>query len=1562
MPALPRGRLLFVSLGLSMVAVLCYGTLLADEGQIAGPGSIAAWTAISVSKTQIPPFLRKRLEKFDLRKDRERSLIEGHSTPEEFNISDSRLCCRFIPFTRIASLGLALLTCATNGAFAFGSAPYSSDQVDSDGRRILSESVRLLFPAPPGTTDSNVVRTSLTAEESAAAMPISVALKMRDFAGLQARIAAGERISWQEMEARYRPLKSDYEKVAQWLATQGFEMTLEDSTHTNLFARASVARVSQAFSVQMARVAVPQGEFTSAVTEPRLPAAIAQQILSVNGLQPQLRIRHTSVPLRASSIGPDDLAGGFAFVTPKNVASAYNFPGTVDGTGQTIAIVNALAAPASDLTAFWSEEGSAQKASNVTAVSVDGTSDPVGGLQEADLDCEWAGALAPGAKIRQYVSYDVFPGFVAILNDLPAYPSISVVSVSYGGSEAFESSGYILSLSQTFAQLTAAGVSIFAASGDGGSNPDAASNLYSVSAPASPSYPASDPNVTGVGGTNLDFDASWNLVGEISWDELATGRAATGGGISTLFPRPRWQQGGPVLAQQTMRCSPDVAAISKSLAPPGGILQADGTTATGELSSLIVLDGANFKTGGTSLSTPIWAAIAALINQARSTAGQGKIGLLGPAIFPLAGTGAFTDITSGTNGSYNSGPGYDLCTGLGSPNVTNLIAALTSVTPPSTFFSPSTPTVGASVQAPASVVEGGSTVTMSVSGIDSNFGPVTYQWTLNGKDIIGATSATYSIASARGNDRGTYAVQISNDFGSTTASMGTLAVTAPSASIAVGAPSAVVPGSSITMSVSVVSSGGPLSYQWSFDGVEIPGADQPSLTISNIAAANVGDYSVDVTDSNGLTVADLGVLTLNGPNYLTPYSFSSMAEPADVSTRLGSYTGTLAIDSAGNIYLSSGHSTIVKVTPGGIETTLAGIFGVAGNTDGIGTAATFGDIQAGLAVDQDGTVYVSDSSNNTIRSITTSGVVSTLAGKGGADGSADGTGAGAQFAFPEGIAVDRNGTLYVADTDNCAIRVVRPGGIVTTLAGIPGLSFGNADGTGAEAQFALPQAIAVDENGNVFVADTSNQTIRRITPDGHVTTLAGNSMRTGSIGSGVTGSTDGTGSAALFNNPQGIAVDPGDNVYVADTGNNTIRKIAPSGVVTTLAGVPGMTGTSDGTGSAALFNAPSGIAVNANGVLYVQSVSIRIGVLAANAPPAVLVQPVAQTVAIGSTVTFGVSSNGPATYQWYLNGAAVAGAVYSTLVIPGATAADTGNYTCTLTNSQGSVATVPATLNVVSTSNPGHLVNLSTRASVGTGGNILIAGFAVGGSGVVGTEPLLVRASGPALVPFGVPGTLADPSLSLFNSASTVLASNSGWAGDATITSEAAAVGAFPWTTTTSQDSALATSQGVGSYTAQVSGQSNDTGVALAEVYDATPAASFTATSPRLVNLSARVMVGSEGNILIAGFAIGGDTGMTVLIRASGPALVSFGVPGTLPDPSLSLYNSAAVVLASNTAWAGDGTISATASRVGAFNWTSTASNDSALLVTLPPGSYTAQVKGSSGDKGVALVEVYAVP
>ena len=699
-------------------------------------------------------------------------------------------------------------------------------------------------------------------------------------------------------------------------------------------------------------------------------------------------------------------------------------------------------------------------------------------------------------------------------------------------------------------------------------------------------------------------------------------------------------------------------------------------------------------------------------------------------------------------------------------------------------------------------------------------------------------------------------------------------------------------------------------------------------------------------------------------DYATPYTFTTFAGTAGVT---GSADGTgaaarfnfpecVVVDSSGNLYVAdTGNSTIRKVTPSGVVTTLAGTAGITGSADGTGAAARF-YYPAGVAVDGTGNLYVADSGNNTIRKVTPSGVVTTLAGTAGVTGSADGTGAAAQFNDPVDLAVDGSGNVYVSDWSNYLIRKITPAGVVTTFVGALFNPY-YQDGTGAAARFLDPAGLAFDGSDRLYFADEGDDTIRIITLAGVVTTLAGTVPYP--VGVANPGSADGTGEAAGFNTPCGVAVDGSGNVYVADTGNDTIRKVTQAGVVKTLGGTPGVSGSTNGTGAAALFFEPYAVAVDGSGNVYVADSSnsaIRKGTFSGAAQ--VETQPADQFVAAGGSATFSVVATGSSTlsYQWKFNGSAILGATGSSYTVTNVQSSNAGPYTVTVTDADGSVTSNAAILYVNSGSSGARLVNISTRAQVGTAGNILIPGFAVGGSG---SETLLIRADGPALAQFGVAGVLAQPSLTVL-SGQTVVASNTGWGTNpnpSQIASVAAQVGAFPLVSG-SADCALIVSLPSGSYTVQVSGVGNTTGVALAEVYE------VSSSGTRLSNISTRAQVGTGANILIPGFVIAGNGYEQLLVRGDGPSLTQFGVTGVLAQPSLSVLNSAGTVVASNTGW-GTGSdpsqIASIASEVGAFSLTS-GSADCAQVVNLAAGAYTIQISGLNNSTGVALAEVYEVP
>ena len=323
------------------------------------------------------------------------------------------------------------------------------------------------------------------------------------------------------------------------------------------------------------------------------------------------------------------------------------------------------------------------------------------------------------------------------------------------------------------------------------------------------------------------------------------------------------------------------------------------------------------------------------------------------------------------------------------------------------------------------------------------------------------------------------------------------------------------------------------------------------------------------------------------------------ASPAEVTTVAGSaekgyrdgrasiarfdLPSGLAVDRAGNVYVADAFNYRVrKITPNGQVRTVAGS-GTAGFADGPASVAQFSTV-VGLAIRTTGELYVADPEANRIRKVDSRGSVTTVAGS-GTEGYLDGPGTSARFSGPSGIAVDVAGNLYVADNYNHRIRKVNPDGIVSTFAGAgvtvlgdgTGIS-GSGDGPGATAQFRNPTSLAVDRTGNVFVADYNNSLIRKITPAGTVSTVAG---------TGDFGFVDGPGKNAQFSKPVDVDVDAIGNVYVADSSNYRIRMISPDGFVTTIAG-SGTPGYADGPGTNARFGVITSLALDPTGrILYV---------------------------------------------------------------------------------------------------------------------------------------------------------------------------------------------------------------------------------------------------------------------------------------------------------------------------------------------------------------------------------------
>jgi hypothetical protein len=393
------------------------------------------------------------------------------------------------------------------------------------------------------------------------------------------------------------------------------------------------------------------------------------------------------------------------------------------------------------------------------------------------------------------------------------------------------------------------------------------------------------------------------------------------------------------------------------------------------------------------------------------------------------------------------------------------------------------------------------------------------------------------------------------------------------------------------------------------------------------------------------------------------------------------------------------------------------------------------------------------------------------------------------------------------------------------------------------------------------------------------------------------------------------------------------------------------TGVISGTPTAAGISAVAISGVNAFGAGSAATLTITISATAdVGTAPTITTQPADQVVAAGASASFTVVATGPAplSYQWRRNGTPIGGATNATFTLASVQSSDLGNYDVVVTNSKGSITSATARLALPVS----RLTSVAVRSVAGTGDQTLIVGFAINSSAA---KQMLIRGVGPALTQYGVSGVLADPQLKLFNSASVQIGQNDDWAGDAALSAVFTRTGAFALPAT-SKDAALLTSLTGGAYSAYVTAAAG-TGVALLEAYDAdtgTPAS-------RVVSLSARSMVGQGDNILIVGFAISGTENKTLLIRGVGPTLTQYGVSGVLADPQLKLFNSAGVQIGQNDDWGGGAALANAFTATYAFALPA-ASKDAALLVTLAPGVYTAQVSGVGNTTGIALIEVYEVP
>jgi sugar lactone lactonase YvrE len=680
-------------------------------------------------------------------------------------------------------------------------------------------------------------------------------------------------------------------------------------------------------------------------------------------------------------------------------------------------------------------------------------------------------------------------------------------------------------------------------------------------------------------------------------------------------------------------------------------------------------------------------------------------------------------------------------------------------------------------------------------------------------------------------------------------------------------------------------------------------------TAGNLFVADRGNHTIRRVTPDGVVTTVAGLAPLAGSR-----------DGSGMAARFNAPYG-LAVDNAGNIYVTDTFNTLVRrIDASGVVTTFAGVLASNGSVDGSGDIARFNE-PYGVAVDEAGAIFVADRFNHTVRRISTTGVVTTVAGSAGEPGSADGIASAARFSNPMGLTIDRMGNLYIADSGNGTIRKLT-NGVVTTIAGTAGMA-GNQDGVGGAARFFQPQAIALDGAGNLYIADTLNTSrfrtsaIRKLAPTGIVTTLAQAPLGTGAVTPTETG----------FNSATGIAIDAAGTIYFVDMLAMVIRRLNADGTTTTFAGMPGRAGSSDGSGADARFNVPFSLAIDLTGNLIVAdwnnhtlrriTPTGRVTTLAG--APGIF----GGRDGVGSTARV----SGP-------RGVAVdrTGAIY---------VADTFNNTIRkLTPAAATVAV-------------GRLINLSARGTLQPGGS-LTAGFVMKGAGA---KHLMIRGIGPTLRQFGVGDAMNDPKLDLIHAGTVSVASNDDWLGLPVTARLADEVGAFPLTSEF-KDAALQGAWPVspGGYSSRVSGPDDTaSGTVLAEIYDADP---LTAEAS-LVNLSALGFAGTGESFLVVGFVIGGSLPKRILIRAVGPGLGPFGVARTLLDPRIEVHKPGmSTVVAANDNWSGTPELDAGFTEAGAFKL-EVNSRDAALIGTFVPGAYTVIASGVDGTTGNVLIEVY---
>jgi hypothetical protein len=660
-----------------------------------------------------------------------------------------------------------------------------------------------------------------------------------------------------EFTARFGPTEADYESLVQFAVTNGFSVVARHGNRLVLDVVANTTNVQRAFQITLRTYRHPteNRNFFAPDTEPSVPTNLA--VADIWGLsdygraQPQLRAARQLQAQAMNGSGPNGYYAGNDF------RNAYAPGCTLTGAGQSVGLLEFSAYYQVDITNYERTIGLSRYVPLVN-VRVGSSSPSTANNAEVALDIEAVIAMAPGlSNVIVYEEKTINPSSILskMANDNLAQQLSSSWTWSGGPSATVDSA---------FLQMAAQGQSYFQAAGDN----DAYTGAQILGNPMQSDSPVDSTNITVVGGTTLTMNGSGtSWASEKVWNYASYGGSmaneGSGGGISSYYTIPYWQAGVSNSANQgsaTWRNVPDVALTADNI-------------------YVAYNNGNNGGFAGTSAATPLWAGFCALINQQSVALSGASVGFLNPAIYTIGASASyaacFHDITTGNNtgtnspGLFNAVPGYDLCTGWGTPNGTNLINALASAQP---YFL---------TQPTNQTVAGGNSVTFSTDVIGSP--PVSYKWLFNGRslsgsgNISGTAGDTLSIASANFGSAGNYSLVAANGYGSVTSSVATLTVLISPGFSTQPTNLTILSGNNATFSAAA-SGSTPLVYQWQQNGTNlangagVSGANSATLTLANVTASCAANYSVVVSNFLGSTTSSVAALTVVQPPKITSFS------------------------------------------------------------------------------------------------------------------------------------------------------------------------------------------------------------------------------------------------------------------------------------------------------------------------------------------------------------------------------------------------------------------------------------------------------------------------------------------------------------------------------------------------------------------------------------------------------------------------------------------------------------------------------------------------------------------